>query len=137
MSRKSFVWAGALALTLGGCAAGVQLARSGMTDPGELLFNGYAKADVGCYACHNGDATGTWRGPSLADKAPKMSDAAIIEVIEKGPGFMPAFKGKLTAEEEAQIVGWLRSRFGASDQAAPVDLDDAVEPEPAPAPTGH
>jgi mono/diheme cytochrome c family protein len=66
---------------------------------------------VNCYSCHNGDGTGTWRGPDLTKRVPTLSDAQIVRTIDEGPGLMPAFKGKIDAQETQQVIAWLRERF--------------------------
>jgi mono/diheme cytochrome c family protein len=92
--------------------AGVQLPKEKLGDsPGALMFNGYTKAEVGCYACHNGDAAGTMRGPGLADHVRDDSDSQLAEVIKNGNGRMPAHKDRLTDDEVGQLVGWLRATF--------------------------
>ncbi|MHB8419960.1 MAG: c-type cytochrome [Myxococcales bacterium] len=111
--------AGAFLGLLAGCA-GVQLPRASLNDdPGALLFNGYTKPDVACFKCHNGDGSGSGRGPSLATRVPKLTDEKIVETMDKGPGIMPSFKDTLTAAEKRQIVLWLRSRFGKAPAPAP------------------
>lgn len=85
-----------------------------IADRGRELFNGRTKPAVDCYACHNGDAHGTWRGPDLAKRVPKLSDAEIATTIAEGPGLMPSFKGKVDDEEVRQLVAWLRGQFPAA-----------------------
>jgi mono/diheme cytochrome c family protein len=92
--------------------AGKQTPRDQITDPGELIFNGLTVADVDCYKCHGGDGTGTWRGPSLVERIPKLTDPAIAKTINEGPGMMPAFKGRLDDQQIAALTAWLRGRFG-------------------------
>lgn len=99
------------AFSVAGCA-GVQLARSDVAHPGQLLFNGHVKEEVNCYRCHNGNARGSMRGPSL-EGTPQLSDSEIVEYIDEGEGIMPSFADKLTSDEKAQIVAWLRQEFGA------------------------
>jgi mono/diheme cytochrome c family protein len=102
----------ALLLLFGtGCAAGTQQPRQALDTPGALLFNGYTKPDVKCFECHNGDGTGTGRGPNLAERVPKLTDDAIVHAIDEGPGLMPSFKDKLSAAEKRDLVAWLRSKF--------------------------
>jgi mono/diheme cytochrome c family protein len=93
-----------------GCA-GTPLRPTPASSPGEALFNGRVHEDVNCYKCHNGDGTGTLRGPNLAKKVPGLSDQEIVRAIEEGPSLMPSFKGKLDATEMQQLVAWLRERF--------------------------
>ncbi|MEK7703842.1 MAG: cytochrome c [Myxococcota bacterium] len=139
MRKSCFAALGGM-LIFAGCAAGIQLARPQVSDPGALLFNGYAKAEVNCYICHNGDGTGSGRGPNLAPKVARLPDMALLEVIDKGEGFMPAFRARLSADEKQQIVIWLRSRFGGPQETAPTPIDLGVvdvepseeEEEPAP-----
>ncbi len=103
------------ASTLASCA-GTQLAATPTSPPGEALFNGRVHEDVNCYKCHNGDGTGTMRGPNLAKRVPGLSDSDIAKAIDEGPGFMPSFKGKVTPDETAQIIAWLRERFPKAPQ---------------------
>jgi cytochrome c551 len=101
----------ALLLTGAVFCAGQQTSRDRITDPGEMLFNGFAVPGVDCYKCHNADGKGTWRGPTLAEKVPKMTDDAIAKAIAEGPGMMPAFKDKLDAQQIAGLTAWLRGWF--------------------------
>lgn len=96
--------------------AGTQTPKDRITDPGERLFNGQTVSSVDCFKCHNGDATGTWRGPNLIKRMPNLPDQAVADAISKGPGMMPSFKGKLDEHQVAEITAWLRSR---SAPAAP------------------
>jgi mono/diheme cytochrome c family protein len=108
-----------LALLLGpvACASGAQSPKAALNaDPGGLLFNGYAKPDVACFGCHNGDAKGAGRGPSLAERVPKLTDAQIVHAIDSGPWMMPAYKEKLNDAEKKQLVTWLRARFREGTQ---------------------
>ena len=104
-----------LGALIAGCA-GTQLAATPNEPPGEALFNGRVHEDVNCYKCHNGDGTGTMRGPNLAKRVPGLTDAQIAQAIDEGPGFMPSFKGKVTPDEVAQITAWLRQRFPKAPQ---------------------
>ncbi len=111
---SSLRWATVAALVLSAVllsCAGTQTPRDRITDPGELIYNGLVVSGVDCYKCHNADGKGTWRGANLAKGVPKMTDAAISKAINDGPGMMPAFKGKLDAEQNAALTTWLRGRF--------------------------
>lgn len=103
----------ALVAIVGSCA-GTQVAKDRITDPGQMLFNGQTVSTIDCYRCHNGDATGTWRGPNLVKEIPKLSDKAIANAIYEGPGTMPSFKGKIDDQQIALITAWLRSRAGGA-----------------------
>jgi mono/diheme cytochrome c family protein len=96
---------------LGAACAGRQLPAQQNAHPGELLFNGRVRPDVTCFKCHDGDASGTARGPDLGRELPGMTDAQIVAAIDRGPGFMPSFDDKLSPTEKQQIVDWLRQRF--------------------------
>lgn len=91
--------------------AGTQIPKAQIASPAQGLFNGQVRAEVNCYSCHNGDASGTWRGPNLAERVPKLTDAAIALAIAEGPGLMPSFKGKLSDAEVTQLISWLRTKF--------------------------
>ncbi len=98
-----------------GCA-GTPLRPTPASSPGEALFNGRIHEEVNCYKCHNGDGTGTLRGPNLAKRVPGLTDQEIVRAIEEGPSLMPSFKGKLDATEMQQLVAWLRERFPHAPQ---------------------
>jgi mono/diheme cytochrome c family protein len=104
-----------LAVAIAGCA-GTQLAATPNAPPGEALFNGRVHEDVNCYKCHNGDGTGTMRGPNLAKRVPGLTNEQIAKAIDEGPGLMPSFKGKVTPDETGQIIAWLRQRFPTAPQ---------------------
>ena len=96
--------------TLISCA-GAQTPKDRITDPGQMLFNGQTVSGIDCYRCHNGDGTGTWRGPNLAKRVPKLSDKSIAITINEGPGMMPSYKGKIDDQQIAAITAWLRGQF--------------------------
>ena len=111
MSRlRHAALAGGLALLAVACHTGTALPPQSLDSPGGKLFNGYVKADVKCFSCHNGDGTGA-NGPNLGERVPKLSDEAILKAIDEGPSYMPSFKDKLTATEKRDIITWLRERF--------------------------
>jgi len=93
-----------------GCA-GTQVPQTPLTPPAEALFNGRVRDDVTCYKCHNGDGTGTLRGPNLGKRVPKLTDDDIVKAIAEGPGLMPSFKGKVSEAESRQIAAWLHAKF--------------------------
>src|SRR3954466_4278420 len=84
--------------------AGTQRPADQIKSPGEALFNGRGKPDVNCYSCHNGDGTGTIRGPNLGKRVPKLTDQQIAQAIADGPGLMPSFKDKVTDAEVKEIT---------------------------------
>lgn len=95
--------------SLAACSA-PQLARERIADPGQLLFNGYARADVDCYRCHAGDASGTWKGPRLVGITSHASAEELRAAIRSGPGIMPAYgEEQLTDAEVDQVLAWLGS----------------------------
>jgi mono/diheme cytochrome c family protein len=114
--RRARVWALLLGLGIAGCA-GTQTPPERISSPGEALFNGRVKTNVTCYRCHNGDGTGTLRGPSLARRIPKLTDEEIVAAIAEGPGFMPSFKGKLDDADMKALTAWLRGRFPKTNEA--------------------
>ncbi|MFH0946361.1 MAG: cytochrome c [Planctomycetota bacterium] len=108
-NRHRPIIAAAALLCLGACSTGIQLARDEAGNPGQLLFNGYAKDGVACYKCHNGNGRGTWKAPALTGVEFALSDEEIRDAIRKGPGMMPAFGDKLTDEELGQVLSYVKS----------------------------
>ena len=69
-----------------------------------------------CAACHGADATGqTAVGKTMkirnfhSAEVQKQSDEELTKIITDGKGKMPSFKGKLTNEEVASVVKFIRS----------------------------
>lgn len=69
-----------------------------------------------CQICHGADGKGdTPAGQKLGAKdfhspeVAKMSDAELIEAIQKGKGKMQAFEGKLTPDQIKALVKYIRS----------------------------
>ncbi|HOX45346.1 MAG TPA: cytochrome c [Myxococcota bacterium] len=118
------VWGGLLLGLLGaGCMAGAQLAEEQLQHPGQLLFNGHASPEVDCYRCHGGDGLGSGRGPGLAARVAALPDEAILKVIDRGAAFMPAYRGRVSPEEQAQLLAWLRSAFGGGQASAAAEVE--------------
>ncbi len=124
-----------MAAALAACGGeGAQIPKTQLADPGALIFNGYTKPAVKCFACHNGDGAGTKLGPALAKRVPRRTDDQLRKVILEGRGNMPAFRDKLDDAELAQLVSWLRHQFDPG--AAPMGPAEppAAEPPAGPPP---
>ena len=83
------------------------LARAQET--GESLFK--AK----CAMCHGPDGVGkttmgqTLKIPDLhSEDVQKLSDADLTQIVTKGKNKMPAYEAKLSKEQIAQLVGFVR-----------------------------
>ncbi len=68
-----------------------------------------------CAMCHGPDgAAQTTMGKKLGIRdlhspaVQKQSDAELTQIIEKGKAKMPAFEGKLTKEQAAALVAYIR-----------------------------
>ena len=68
-----------------------------------------------CQMCHGADGAGaTAMGKKLgihdfhSPEVQKMTDAQLIETITKGKEKMPAYTGKLTAEQIKELAGYVR-----------------------------
>jgi mono/diheme cytochrome c family protein len=83
--------------------------RAGAQETGESLFK--AK----CAMCHGPDGAGkTTMGQALkipdlhSEDVQKLSDAELTQTITKGKNKMPAYEAKLSKEQIAQLVGFVR-----------------------------
>jgi cytochrome c6 len=68
-----------------------------------------------CAICHGADGRGkTPMGTKFniknlaAPEVQKQSDAELTAIVIKGKAKMPAFEGKLTSEQVAQVLGYIR-----------------------------
>ncbi len=78
--------------------------------------NGAALFSAKCAMCHGADATGkTAMGAKLnirnllSPEVQKQSDAELSQIIAKGKNKMPAYGGKLSNDEIAQLTGHIRA----------------------------
>jgi cytochrome c6 len=69
-----------------------------------------------CVLCHSADGSGSSStGKAMhakdlrSDEVQKQSDAALAEVITKGRGKMPAFGGKIKADDVTKLVAYIRA----------------------------
>jgi len=87
-----------------------------------LIFSTYTFADAGadykakCAACHGASGAGdTMMGKNLkirdlgSAEVQAQSDADLTGIITKGKGKMPAYDGKLSADQIGDIVKWIRT----------------------------
>lgn len=89
------------------------LATAGMAQTSPDVAKVY-KAN--CELCHGADGSGN-TGPGKAFHAQdlrsadtqKQSDTALVEVITKGRGKMPAFGAKIQADDITKLVAYIRS----------------------------
>ncbi len=86
-----------------------------VTDPGQLLFLGYAKDDVNCSRCHGPDGQGGTDAPELYKIFSKYDEQKVREIILEGKGLgkktMPAFHEKLAPADLEALMKFLQSAF--------------------------
>jgi mono/diheme cytochrome c family protein len=84
-----------------------------ITDPGQLLFLGYAKKEVNCSRCHGPDGQGGLDAPDIRAVFKKYDEEKIMNIIEFGKGegkkAMPPFEGKITEEELTTLLKFLKT----------------------------
>lgn len=86
----------------GGADEGADGADRAMAAGGRLYANR-------CSACHGEGLEGAF-GPELRNIGGRMSRDELIAVIRDGTGLMQGFKDRLTDEEIAAIVDWIREQ---------------------------
>lgn len=91
----------------GGSSADVDavLALTGDATAGADVFAG----SCGQSTCHAADGSGG-EGVDLREHIPEHTDAQLVELMIDGEGEMPATG--LTAQEEADVLAYLRETFG-------------------------
>ena len=90
-------------LTLVACltAAGFRSTDHASSD-GQLLYEQH------CVRCHGKDGSKGFLGAKNLQVS-ELADAAIIQQIQKGKGFMPPFRKKLTASEISAVMLYIKS----------------------------
>ncbi|GAC1476848.1 MAG: hypothetical protein NVS1B4_18460 [Gemmatimonadaceae bacterium] len=89
---------------------------------GTISASGEGVYAAACVGCHRPDRRGDGdRIPSLVDVGSRLSPAQILEVINRGRGFMPPFYGLSEANKDA-VIAYLRggvATTSAADVKAP------------------
>lgn len=73
---------------------------------------GEATYQMECARCHGAEGFGVASTPALADRAPLLSDAQVVEVVLHGKGGMGA--QRLSDAQVADVLSWLRERWPAA-----------------------
>jgi len=86
----------------------VPVAMRAQPDPAKIY-------KTNCVLCHSADGSGdSASGKALhakdlrSEEVQKQSDAALIEVITKGKGKMPAFGAKIAPDDVTKLVAYIR-----------------------------
>ncbi|WP_337177800.1 cytochrome c [Paludisphaera sp.] len=74
-----------------------------------------------CASCHGATAVGTELGPALANRAVLTHAEDYHKQVRDGLRKMPAMSGVLNAEQQRDILAWLRGLPYDQPAAAPVD----------------
>lgn len=82
------------------------LALDGDAEAGGALFSGP------CAGCHGPDGHGMAFAPDLRERVPGAGDAALVQTLLQGRGAMPAWAERFTDAELADLLAFLRARFG-------------------------
>jgi len=84
--------------------------------PAKGQTDGAALFKANCAMCHGADGKGeTPMGKNFklrdfsSGDVQKQTDAELTDITTNGKAKMPAYKGKLTAEQIKQLVGYIRS----------------------------
>jgi len=102
-------------------------ADSGIHKGAEVFFN------KGCIYCHEINGDGGQRGPNLSRVGDRLNEDQLIIRINNGGHNMPAFAGRITHDELAALVAFLKSRCaGSPSSPSPSGADLALTGPTAP-----
>jgi Cu/Ag efflux protein CusF len=93
---------------------GEKLLVTKITKIGEVVsLNGGEIYKINCAECHGADGEGTKKGiPFISGHALHHSEKEFVEQVINGEGEkMPAFKAKLSAEQIAEVVKFVRNNL--------------------------
>jgi mono/diheme cytochrome c family protein len=82
-----------------------------ITDPGQLIYLGYADKYAQCSRCHGQEGQGGMFGPSLRGSVKKIGVDSARQVIRFGRGAgdnrMEGFDGKLSSLQIEQVISFI------------------------------
>jgi mono/diheme cytochrome c family protein len=62
-----------------------------------------------CVSCHGGELQGKV-GPGLQKAGAKFTEQQLVDILTKGRGGMPAFKGRLSDSQIEELAVWLATK---------------------------
>lgn len=86
----------------------VCLITAGFRTIGNTSSEGQLLYEQHCVRCHGKDGSKGFLGAKNLQLS-ELTDATIIRQIQKGKGFMPPFRKKLTANEIAEVMLYIKS----------------------------
>ncbi|HEV8291923.1 MAG TPA: cytochrome b N-terminal domain-containing protein [Tepidisphaeraceae bacterium] len=95
-------------------------ANPGADQGAHVFFN------KGCIYCHKIEGNGGQRGPNLSRVGDRLNEDQLIIRINNGGHNMPAFAGRITHDELATMVVFLKSRRASYPTSRPTDGSDLV-----------
>ena len=123
--RTRGIWVAAAALTLAATAGACSSDDTG-SDAGTTTSSvGASVFKDNCASCHAIDGSGG-QGPAIGDgaAAAKFDHEEMVGIVTNGRGAMPSFEGKLSADEVAAVVDYVREDLG-HDQGATTATEPA------------
>ncbi|KAA3616409.1 MAG: cytochrome c [Calditrichaeota bacterium] len=83
-----------------------------MTDPGEIIFQGYKSVDSNCSRCHGRDGRGGMDGENIRNALRDLGETEVFEIIKLGKGDdvkgMPPLDGELSPEEIRSVIAYMK-----------------------------
>lgn len=115
---RTICFAAAVAALLG-CEA---QAPEDMTDPGQLLYFGFARKEVNCSRCHGPEGQGGSDAPDIRKAFEKFGRDKIVTFILDGKGLgpnaMPPNREYLTDQDVKDLLNYLHSLQTTSSDAS-------------------
>lgn len=84
-----------------------------ITDPGQLIYLGYADKDVQCSRCHGPGGQGGMFGPSLRGSVRRLGVDSARQIIRFGRGAgdkrMEGLEGELSTLQIEQVIAFIKT----------------------------
>lgn len=74
---------------------------------------GEAQYQIECARCHGAEGHGVGQVPALAGRIDPFDDRAVVEVVVRGRGGMPA--QRIDDQTVADVLAWMRQRWPGSE----------------------
>lgn len=101
-----------------------------MTDPGEIIYQGYKSVESNCSRCHGRDGRGGMDGENIRNALTDLGEKDVFEIIKSGKGNevdgMPPLGDELNDADIQNVINYMKKWY-PGDTTATVSQSKIIQ----------